>query len=202
MTTVALVQRTAEICRNTFETQVRAKLDLEGTGKSQLTTGIGFFDHMLDQIARHGLIDLQVEARGDLHIDAHHTVEDVGITLGQALAKALGDKAGLTRYGHAYVPLDEALARVVIDLSGRPGLSFNADFAGLRIGEFDTELIREFFQGLVNHAAITVHIDGLRGDNAHHQAEAIFKAFARALRVAITADPRRGAAVPSTKGSL
>jgi len=194
--------RTADIHRNTLETQVRVKLDLEGTGKSQLATGVGFFDHMLDQIARHGLIDLQVDARGDLHIDAHHTVEDVGITLGQALARALGDKKGLTRYGHAYVPLDEALARVVVDLSGRPGLSFNVDFTRPRIGDFDVDLIREFFQGVVNHAAITVHVDCLRGENAHHQAETVFKAFARALRMAITADPRLGEAVPSTKGSL
>mgnify|MGYP000931480311 CR=1 FL=1 len=194
--------RTADIHRNTLETQVRVKLDLEGTGKSQLATGIGFFDHMLDQIARHGLIDLQVDARGDLHIDAHHTVEDVGITLGQALAKALGDKKGLTRYGHAYVPLDEALSRVVVDLSGRPGLSFNVGFVRATIGDFDVDLVREFFQGLVNHAAITVHIDNLRGDNAHHQAETIFKAFARALRMAITADPRLGEVVPSTKGTL
>lgn len=194
--------RTAEIHRTTLETQVGVKLDLEGTGKSQLATGIGFFDHMLDQIARHGLIDLQVDARGDLHIDAHHTIEDVGITLGQALAKALGDKKGLMRYGHAYVPLDEALSRVVVDLSGRPGLSFNVEFSRARIGDFDVDLIREFFQGLVNHAAITVHIDCLRGDNAHHQAETVFKAFARALRMAITADPRAGEVVPSTKGSL
>ena len=195
-------QRTAEIQRTTLETQVRVKLDLEGSGKSQLATGIGFFDHMLDQIARHGLIDLQVDARGDLHIDAHHTVEDVGITLGQALVKALGDKKGLTRYGHAYVPLDEALSRVVVDLSGRPGLVFNVVFTRATIGEFDVDLLREFFQGLVNHAAITVHIDNLRGDNAHHQAETVFKAFARALRMAITPDSRAGDVIPSTKGSL
>jgi imidazoleglycerol-phosphate dehydratase len=199
---MATVQRTADIHRNTLETQVRVKLDLEGTGKSQLATGVGFFDHMLDQIARHGLIDLQVDARGDLHIDAHHTVEDVGITLGQALAQALGDKKGLTRYGHAYVPLDEALSRVVVDLSGRPGLTFNVSFVRARIGDFDVDLVREFFQGLVNHAGITVHIDNLSGVNAHHQAETIFKAFARALRMAITADPRAGSAVPSTKGTL
>jgi imidazoleglycerol-phosphate dehydratase len=199
---MATPQRTAEIHRTTLETQVRVKLDLEGTGKSQLATGIGFFDHMLDQIARHGLIDLQVDARGDLHIDAHHTVEDVGITIGQALAKALGDKKGLTRYGHAYVPLDEALSRVVVDLSGRPGLSFNVEFTRPRVGEFDVDLIREFFQGLVNHAAITLHIDNVRGDNAHHQAETVFKAFARALRMAITTDPRAGSVVPSTKGTL
>lgn len=194
--------RTADINRTTLETQVRVKLDLEGTGKSQLATGVGFFDHMLDQIARHGLIDLQVDARGDLHIDAHHTVEDVGITLGQALAKALGDKKGLTRYGHAYVPLDEALSRVVVDLSGRPGLSFNVNFVRATIGEFDVDLIREFFQAVTNHAAITVHVDNLRGENAHHQAETVFKAFARALRMAITTDPRTGDLVPSTKGSL
>lgn len=199
---MATPTRTAEIHRTTLETQVRVKLDLEGTGKSQLATGAGFFDHMLDQIARHGLIDLQVDARGDLHIDAHHTVEDVGITLGQALAKALGDKKGLARYGHAYVPLDEALSRVVVDLSGRPGLSFNVEFTRAHVGEFDVDLIREFFQGLVNHAAITLHIDNIRGSNAHHQAETIFKAFARALRMAITADPRAGGVVPSTKGTL
>lgn len=194
--------RTADIHRNTLETQIRVTLDLDGTGKSQLSTGVGFFDHMLDQIARHGLIDLQVEARGDLHIDAHHTVEDVGITFGQALADALGDKKGLTRYGHAYVPLDEALSRVVVDLSGRPGLSFTAVFTRARIGDFDVDLIREFFQAVVNHAGITVHVDNLRGDNAHHQAESIFKAFARALRMAVGRDPRAGDAVPSTKGSL
>jgi len=199
---MATAPRTADIHRNTLETQVRVKLDLEGTGKSQLATGVGFFDHMLDQIARHGLIDLQVDARGDLHIDAHHTVEDVGITLGQAMAQALGDKKGLTRYGHAYVPLDEALSRVVVDLSGRPGLSFNVTFSRAQIGEFDVDLVREFFQGFVNHANVTVHIDNLRGDNAHHQAETIFKAFARALRMAITTDPRAGELVPSTKGSL
>jgi len=194
--------RTAEISRNTLETQIRVQLDLDGAGKSQLATGVGFFDHMLDQIARHGMIDLVIEAKGDLHIDAHHTVEDVGITLGQALAKALGDKKGLTRYGHAYVPLDEALSRVVVDLSGRPGLSFNVEFRRAMIGEFDIDLIREFFQAVVNHAGITVHIDNLRGDNAHHQAESVFKAFARALRMAVSADLRAGGMVPSTKGSL
>jgi imidazoleglycerol-phosphate dehydratase len=199
---MATLQRTAEINRNTLETRIKVKLDLDGAGQSQLATGIGFFDHMLDQIARHALIDLQVEAQGDLHIDAHHTVEDIGITLGQALARAFGDKKGLTRYGHAYVPLDETLSRVVVDLSGRPGLSFNVDFVRSNIGDFDVDLVREFFQGLVNHAAITVHIDNLRGENAHHQAESVFKAFARALRMAITVDPRIGAAVPSTKGSL
>ena len=190
--------RTAEISRNTLETRIRVRLDLDGAGKSQLATGVGFFDHMLDQIARHGLIDLEVEAQGDLHIDAHHTVEDVGIALGQAL----GDKKGLTRYGHAYVPLDEALSRAVVDLSGRPGLSFNVAFTRARIGEFDADLAREFFQALVNHAGITVHIDNLRGENAHHQAESVFKAFARALRMAVGVDPRAGATVPSTKGSL
>ncbi len=194
--------RNAEISRNTLETRIRVRLDLDGAGKSQLATGVGFFDHMLDQIARHGLIDLEVEAQGDLHIDAHHTVEDVGIALGQALARALGDKKGLTRYGHAYVPLDEALSRAVVDLSGRPGLSFNVAFTRARIGEFDTELVREFFQALVNHAGITLHIDNLRGENAHHQAESVFKAFARALRMAVGVDPRAGSAVPSTKGSL
>jgi len=194
--------RTAEISRNTLETQIRVQLDLDGAGKSQLATGVGFFDHMLDQIARHGMIDLVIEAKGDLHIDAHHTVEDVGITLGQALAQALGDKKGLTRYGHAYVPLDEALSRVVVDLSGRPGLSFNVEFTRAMIGEFDVDLAREFFQAVVNHAGITVHIDNLRGDNAHHQAESVFKAFARALRMAVSADPRAGGMVPSTKGSL
>lgn len=195
-------QRSAEINRNTLETQIRVKLCLEGTGRSQLATGVGFFDHMLDQIARHAMIDLEVEARGDLHIDAHHTIEDVGIALGQALAQALGDKKGLTRYGHAYVPLDETLSRVVVDLSGRPGLTFNVDFVRATIGAFDVDLVREFFQGLVNHAAITVHIDNLRGGNAHHQAESVFKAFARALRMAIAVDLRAGEAVPSTKGSL
>lgn len=194
--------RSAEISRNTLETRVRVQLDLDGSGRSQLATGVGFFDHMLDQIARHGLIDLTVEAQGDLFIDAHHTVEDVGITLGQALAQALGDKKGLTRYGHAYVPLDEALARVVIDLSGRPGLVFDVEFTRDRIGEFDVDLVREFFQALVNHAGITLHIDVLRGVNAHHQAEAVFKAFARALRMAASPDPRTAGLVPSTKGSL
>jgi imidazoleglycerol-phosphate dehydratase len=194
--------RVAEISRTTLETQVRVRLDLDGGGRAALATGIGFFDHMLDQIARHGLIDLEIEARGDLHIDAHHTVEDVGITLGQALAQALGDKKGVMRYGHAYAPLDEALTRAVVDLSGRPGLVFEVAFTRARIGEFDVDLVREFFQALVNHAGITVHIDGLRGVNAHHQAESVFKAFARALRMAITADPRAGEAVPSTKGSL
>jgi imidazoleglycerol-phosphate dehydratase len=190
------------VARKTRETEIRLVLDLDGTGKSRVRTGFGFLDHMLDQVARHGLIDLEIAAEGDLHIDAHHTVEDVGITLGQAFAKAVGDKAGVRRYGHAYVPLDEALSRVVVDLSGRPGLSFNVEFTRAMIGEFDVDLIREFFQAVVNHAGITVHIDNLRGDNAHHQAESVFKAFARALRMAVSADPRAGGTVPSTKGSL
>jgi imidazoleglycerol-phosphate dehydratase len=194
--------RSAEVQRNTLETRIRVKVDLDGTGKSKLATGVGFFDHMLDQIARHGMLDLEIEAQGDLHIDAHHTVEDVGITLGQCLARAWGDKKGLVRYGHAYVPLDEALSRVVVDLSGRPGLTFNVDFVRGSIGEFDVDLVREFFQGLVNHAAITVHVDNLRGDNAHHQAETVFKAFGRALRMAVDADPRAAGAIPSTKGAL
>lgn len=194
--------RTADISRNTLETQIRVQIDLDGGGKSQLATGVGFFDHMLDQIARHGMIDLTVEAQGDLHIDAHHTVEDVGIAFGQALAQSLGDKKGLVRYGHAYVPLDEALSRVVVDLSGRPGLCFNVEFTRAQIGVFDVDLVREFFQALVNHAGITVHIDNLRGVNAHHQAESVFKAFARALRSAVAIDSRAGSTVPSTKGSL
>ena len=193
--------RAASVQRNTLETQISIRLDLDGSGKSKLATGVGFFDHMLDQIARHGLIDLDVEAQGDLHIDGHHTVEDIGITLGQALAEALGDKKGLRRYGHAYVPLDEALSRVVVDLSGRPGLVFAVPFTRSTVGEFDVDLVREFFQGLVNHAAITVHVDGLRGDNSHHQAETVFKAFGRALRMAVETDPR-ASGVPSTKGSL
>jgi imidazoleglycerol-phosphate dehydratase len=195
------VMRQAEITRNTLETQISVRLNLDGTGVSQLSTGIGFLDHMLDQIVRHGMIDLAVEAKGDLHIDGHHTTEDIGIAIGQAVAKALGDKKGLRRYGHAYVPLDEALSRVVVDLSGRPGLTFDVPFTRAMIGEFDVDLVREFFQGLVNHAAITVHIDNLRGDNAHHQAETVFKAFGRALRAACEADPR-GGGIPSTKGSL
>ena len=194
--------RQAEISRNTLETQVTVRIDLDGKGESRLSSGIGFLDHMLDQIARHGMIDLVVEAKGDLHIDAHHTVEDIGITLGQALARAIGDKKGLNRYGHAYVPLDEALSRVVVDLSGRPGLVFNVPFTRGMIGEFDVDLVREFFQGLVNHAAITVQIDNLRGENSHHQAETVFKAFGRALRMAITPDARAAGSVPSTKGSL
>lgn len=194
--------RQAEISRNTLETQITVRLNLDGSGRCRCATGVPFLDHMLDQIARHGMIDLDVEANGDLHIDAHHTVEDIGITLGQALARAVGDKAGLRRYGHAYVPLDEALSRVVIDLSGRPGLSFNVDFSRAMIGAFDVDLCREFFQGFVNHALMTLHIDNLRGDNAHHQAETVFKAFGRALRQAVEADPRAAGSIPSTKGSL
>lgn len=194
--------RQAEISRNTLETRIRVKINLEGRGQGSFQTGVPFLDHMLDQIARHGLMDITVEAEGDLHIDAHHTVEDIGITLGQALHKALGDKQGLCRYGHSYVPLDEALSRVVLDLSGRPGLSFNVDFSRSAIGQFDVDLVQEFFQGLVNHAAITVHIDNLRGVNAHHQAETIFKAFGRALRMACTPDPRMAGVTPSTKGVL
>jgi imidazoleglycerol-phosphate dehydratase len=194
--------RIADVTRNTKETQIRVVLNLDGTGESKLATGIGFFDHMLDQIARHGLIDLEVEAKGDLHIDGHHTVEDVGITLGQAVAKAVGDKAGLTRYGHAYVPLDEALSRVVVDFSGRPGLHMRVPFKAGMVGGFDTQLAYEFFQGFSNHAGVTLHIDNLFGDNAHHQCETVFKAFARALRMALTLDPRSAGVVPSTKGSL
>lgn len=194
--------RQAEIARNTLETQITAKVNLDGSGQGKLATGVPFLDHMLDQIVRHGLIDIDIEAQGDLHIDAHHTVEDAGITLGQALARAWGDKRGLTRYGHSYVPLDEALTRVVIDLSGRPGLSFNVEFTRATIGGFDVDLIAEFFQGLVNHAGMTLHIDNLRGKNAHHQAETIFKAFGRALRMAVTPDPRMAGALPSTKGAL
>ncbi len=193
--------RKAEVSRNTLETQITVRLDLDGSGASKLNTGMGFLDHMLDQIARHGMIDLDVEAKGDLHIDGHHTVEDIGITLGQALSKALGDKKGLRRYGHAYVPLDEALTRVVVDLSGRPGLVFQVPFTRAVVGEFDVDLVHEFFQGLVNHAFITVHVDNLRGDNAHHQAETAFKAFGRALRMAVEPD-QRSSGIPSTKGSL
>ena len=197
-----MTDRTAEVSRNTAETRITVKLNLDGTGRAQLATGIGFFDHMLDQIARHGLIDLDIQAVGDLHIDGHHLVEDVGITLGQAFAKALGDKKGVRRYGHAYVPLDEALSRVVIDLSGRPGLELNVPFTSGAIGGFDTQLTHEFFQGFVNHAGITLHIDNLKGNNAHHQAESVFKAFARALRTAVEPDPRSAGVIPSTKGSL
>ena len=194
--------RTAEVTRNTAETRISVKLNLDGTGHAKLATGIGFFDHMLDQIARHGLIDLEVYADGDLHIDGHHTVEDVGITLGQAVAKAVGDKKGLRRYGHAYVPLDEALSRVVVDFSGRPGLVLNIPFTSGMIGNFDTQLTHEFFQGFVNHAGVTLHIDNLRGVNGHHQCETVFKAFARALRAALELDPRAAGIIPSTKGSL
>ena len=201
-TTTSLPARTAEVTRNTAETQITARVNLDGTGVSRLATGIGFFDHMLDQIARHGLIDLDIQAAGDLHIDGHHTVEDVGITLGQAVALAVGDKKGLRRYGHAYVPLDEALSRVVVDFSGRPGLVMNVPFKSGMIGAFDTQLAHEFFQGFVNHAFVTLHIDNLRGENAHHQAETVFKAFARALRAALTPDPRAAGTIASTKGSL
>lgn len=197
-----MTARIAEVSRKTAETQITVKVNLDGTGVSKLSTGIGFFDHMLDQIARHGLIDLEIQADGDLHIDGHHTVEDVGITLGQAVAKAVGDKKGITRYGHAYVPLDEALSRVVVDFSGRPGLVMHVPFKAGMIGEFDSQLAYEFFQGFVNHALVTLHIDNLRGENAHHQAETVFKAFARALRVALTPDPRSAGVIPSTKGSL
>jgi imidazoleglycerol-phosphate dehydratase len=194
--------RQAQIERNTLETQIRVVLDLDGTGRTDLQTGVPFLDHMLDQVARHGLIDLEITAAGDLHIDAHHTVEDIGITLGQALAKAVGDKKGLRRYGHAYVPLDEALSRVVVDLSGRPGLTYQVAFPRATIGSFDVDLFREFFQGLVNHAALTLHVDSLRGDNAHHVAETCFKAFGRALRMAVEPDPRLAGIMPSTKGVL
>ena len=194
--------RVADVQRNTSETQIRVRINLDGSGKAQLSTGIGFFDHMLDQIARHGLIDLEIDAKGDLHIDGHHTVEDVGITLGQAFAKAVGDKKGIRRYGHAYVPLDEALSRVVIDFSGRPGLVMHVPFKSGMIGTFDSQLAFEFFQGFVNHAGVTLHIDNLRGENAHHQAETVFKAFARALRAALELDPRSAGQIPSTKGSL
>lgn len=197
-----MTMRTADVTRNTNETQIRVVVNLDGTGAAKLATGIGFFDHMLDQIARHGLIDLDIDAKGDLHIDGHHTVEDVGITLGQAVAQAVGDKKGLRRYGHAYVPLDEALSRVVIDFSGRPGLHMRVGFKSGMIGGFDTQLAYEFFQGFSNHAGVTLHIDNLHGDNAHHQCETIFKAFARALRMALEIDPRAASVIPSTKGSL
>lgn len=194
--------RQAEITRNTAETQITVRVNLDGTGQARLETGIGFFDHMLDQIARHGLIDLDIQAKGDLHIDGHHTVEDVGITLGQAVYKAVGDKKGIRRYGHAYVPLDEALSRVVIDFSGRPGLIMNVPFKSGMIGSFDTQLAHEFFQGFCNHAFVTLHVDNLRGENAHHQCETVFKAFARALRAALELDARAAGTIPSTKGSL
>ena len=194
--------RTAKVERTTRETQIALALNLDGTGHAEVATGVPFLDHMLDQLARHGLLDITVTAKGDLHIDAHHTVEDVGITLGQAVREALGNKAGLTRFGHAYAPLDEALSRVVIDLSGRPGLEFHVSFTRAMIGAFDVDLTHEFFQGFVNHALVTLHIDNLRGENAHHQCETVFKAFARALRTAVTVDPRLGNVVPSTKGTL
>ena len=194
--------RTAEVVRDTSETQIRVAINLDGTGQQKLNTGVPFLDHMLDQIARHGLIDLDIEAKGDLHIDAHHTVEDVGITLGQAFARAIGDKKGIRRYGHSYVPLDEALSRVVIDFSGRPGLEFHVPFKRSMIGSFDVDLTHEFFQGFVNHSLVTLHIDNLRGENAHHQCETVFKAFGRALRMAAELDPRAAGIIPSTKGSL
>ena len=198
----SLADRIAEVSRNTAETRISVRVNLDGTGQAKLHTGIGFFDHMLDQIARHGLIDLEIDCAGDLHIDGHHTVEDVGITLGQAFARAVGDKKGIRRYGHAYVPLDEALSRVVVDFSGRPGLVMNVPFKSGMIGTFDTQLTYEFFQGFVNHAFVTLHIDNLKGENAHHQAESVFKAFARAVRMALEIDPRSVGVIPSTKGSL
>ena len=194
--------RISEVIRNTKETQIRVRVDLDGTGEVRFSTGLPFLEHMLEQVARHGLINLEVEAKGDLHIDAHHTVEDIGISLGQAFAKAVGDKAGVVRYGHSYVPLDEALSRVVVDLSGRPGLEYHVQFTRALVGEFDVDLMHEFFQGFANHAMVTLHIDNLRGDNAHHQCETIFKAFGRALRMAVTPDPRAAGIVPSTKGTL
>jgi imidazoleglycerol-phosphate dehydratase len=197
-----LTMRTAQVSRNTLETQISVSLNLDGTGVSEFATGLPFLDHMLDQIARHGMMDISIQAKGDLHIDAHHTVEDVGITLGQAFAKAIGDKKGIQRYGHAYVPLDEALSRVVLDCSGRPGLEYAVDYPRARVADFDVDLVREFFQGFVNHALVTMHIDCLRGRNAHHIAETVFKAFGRALRMAVSRDVRLGDVMPSTKGSL
>jgi len=194
--------RSAQVTRNTLETQINVTLDLDGSGKAALNTGLPFLEHMLDQVARHGMVDLDIAAKGDLHIDAHHTVEDIGITLGQAFNQAVGDKKGLRRYGHAYVPLDEALSRVVLDISGRPGLVFNVDFVRSNVGEFEVDLVREFFQGFVNHALVTLHIDNLAGDNAHHQVETVFKAFGRALRMALEVDPRMAGMMPSTKGTL
>jgi imidazoleglycerol-phosphate dehydratase len=197
-----MADRTAKVARDTLETQITVEINLDGTGKAEFNSGVPFLDHMLDQVARHGLIDMNIQAKGDLHIDAHHTVEDIGITLGQAFVQALGDKKGITRYGHAYVPLDEALSRVVIDFSGRPGLEMPVEFPRASIGGFDVDLFYEFFQGFVNHAQVTLHIDSIRGRNAHHVAETIFKAFGRALRMALTADPRMQGVMPSTKGSL
>ena len=197
-----MTQRQASVERDTLETQIQVAINLDGSGECKLDTGVPFLEHMLDQVARHGLIDLEIKAKGDLHIDAHHTVEDIGITLGQAFSKAIGDKKGIVRYGHAYVPLDEALSRVVIDFSGRPGLEYNVKFERSSIGEFDVDLFHEFFQGFINHANVTLHIDNLSGDNAHHIAETVFKAFGRAVRMAISADPRMQGVMPSTKGSL
>lgn len=194
--------RKAEVTRNTLETQITVAINVDGSGQSQFNTGLGFLDHMLDQVSRHGMMDISVQAKGDLHIDAHHTVEDIGITLGQAFSKAIGDKKGINRYGHAYVPLDEALSRVVLDLSGRPGLDFKCEFTRASVGEFDVDLFHEFFQGFVNHANLTLHIDNLKGHNSHHQAETIFKAFGRALRMAVTYDERMAGITPSTKGTL
>ena len=199
---ITLMKRSAKVSRKTKETDIEVTINIDGSGKSNLDSGIGFLDHMLEQISRHGLFDIDIKAKGDLHIDAHHTVEDIGITLGQAFDKAIGDKLGIRRYGHAYVPLDEALSRVVLDISGRPGLKLNAEFTRARIGEFDVDLIHEFFQGFINHANITLHIDNLRGDNAHHQSETIFKAFGRALRFAVEIDEKIKGEMPSTKGSL
>ena len=198
----AMTLRSASVERNTLETKITAAVNLDGTGECKLDTGIPFLEHMLDQVARHGLIDLDIKAAGDLHIDDHHTVEDIGITLGQAVAKAVGDKKGINRYGHAYVPLDEALSRVVVDFSGRPGLVFHVDFVRAQVGGFDVDLFAEFFHGFVNHAAVTLHVDNLRGDNAHHQIETVFKAFGRALRMALSPDPRAAGSTPSTKGVL
>jgi imidazoleglycerol-phosphate dehydratase len=197
-----MIMRKAQVTRNTNETQIAVSVNLDGSGRARLATGVPFLDHMLDQVARHGLVDLEVKATGDLHIDAHHTVEDIGITLGQAVAKAVGDKKGIRRYGHAYVPLDEALSRVVIDFSGRPELEYHVEYARALVGEFDVDLTHEFFQGFVNHAQVTLHIDNLRGENAHHQCETVFKAFARAFRMAVEPDPRAGGKIPSTKGKL
>jgi len=194
--------RSAHVERRTAETDISVRISIDGTGRTELASGIAFLDHMLDQVGRHAMFDLAIAAKGDLHIDAHHTVEDIGITLGQAVSRALGDKRGIRRFGHAYAPLDEALTRVVIDLSGRPGLEYRVEFTRAMIGEFDVDLVHEFFQGFVNHAQVTLHIDNLRGDNAHHQCETVFKAFARALRAAVEIDPRQGGALPSTKGSL